>query len=63
MAKNRFKPGEKSSRSGQYEIMGPRGAGTGVERTVTKGEPFPPSPKSGQRYRLADATKHSKNRK
>ncbi len=53
-----FKPGERALKSGQYEIEGPRGGWTGKERTVTKGEPLPPTPKSGQRYRLADPTKH-----
>lgn len=52
------KPGEKADRSGQYEITGPRGGRTGVERTVTKGEPLPPTPEKGQRYRLVDPTKH-----
>ena len=52
------KPGEKAGRSGQYEITGPRGGGTGVERTVTRGEPLPPTPDKGQRYRLVDPTKH-----
>jgi hypothetical protein len=51
------KPGENAERSGQYEITGPRGGGTGVERTVTKGEPLPPTPEKGQRYRLVDPTK------
>ena len=53
-----FKPGEKAKRSGQYEILGPRGGGTGKERTVTKGEPLPPTPKPGQKYKLTDPTKH-----
>ena len=30
------KPGEIAQKSGQYEITGPRGGGTGQERTVTK---------------------------
>ncbi len=63
MAKSRFKPGEKAPRSGQYEIMGSRGGSTGIERTVTRGEPLPPPLKSGQQYRLADATKHGGSRK
>jgi len=25
---------------------------------VTKGEPFPPTPEAGQRYKLVDKTKH-----
>lgn len=32
------KPGERAQQSGQYEIVR-RGRGTGVERTVTRGEP------------------------
>lgn len=56
--KNRlFKPGEKAIKSGQYEITGPRGGGTGIERTVTKGEPLPPSLQPGQKFRLTDPTK------
>jgi hypothetical protein len=58
MAKT-YKPGEKAPRSGQWEITGPRGGKTGIERTVTKGEPLPPSLKSGQQYKMADPTKHS----
>ncbi len=53
------KPGEKAGTSGQYEIVGPRGGDRGgAERTVTKGEPLPPTPEKGERYRLADPTKH-----
>ena len=52
------KPGERAPRSGQYEITGPRGGGTGEERTVTREEPFPPTPEPGQRYHLVDPTKH-----
>ena len=46
--KKTYKPGEKVPDSGQFEIVGPRGGHTGIERTVTKGEPFPPPLKSGQ---------------
>ena len=53
-----FKPGQKASRSGQYEIVGPRGGGTGKERTVVKNEPMPPTPEKGQGYKLVDPTKH-----
>jgi hypothetical protein len=53
-----YKPGEKAKRSGQYEITGPRGGGTGKERTVVRDEPLPPTPEPGQRYRLVDPTKH-----
>jgi len=61
MSKKLYKPGEKAPESGQYEIVGPRGGETGEgERTVTRGEPFPPTPEPGQRYKLVDRTKHKK---
>lgn len=53
-----LRPGQKGSTSGQYEIIGSKGGKTGQERTVTRGEPLPPTPKSGQRYILVDPTKH-----
>jgi hypothetical protein len=53
-----YKPGEKAPYSGQYEIIGPRGGETGEERTVTKGEPFPPTEKPGQKFVLVDPTRH-----
>lgn len=59
---NVFKPGEKAGRSGQYEIVGPRGGKTGAERTVVKNEPFPPTPKSGQQYKLTDPTNNGAGR-
>lgn len=52
MAKQ-YRPGEKAPVSGQYKM-----GGTRVERTVVKGEPLPPTNKSGQKYTLADKTKH-----
>ena len=53
-----FKPGEKAADSGQYPIIGPRGRNTGKERTVVKGEPFPPTPEPDQCYGKPDKTKH-----
>jgi len=53
-----FKPGQKVERSAQVEIVGPRGGRTGEERTVVKGEPFPPTPKAGQGYIVVDPTKN-----
>ena len=53
-----IKPGEKAPASGQYPIVGPRGGDTGKERTVTKGEPLPPTPKPGQGYGKPDLTKN-----
>jgi hypothetical protein len=53
-----IKPGQTAPRSGQYEQVGPRGGSTGNERTVTRGEPLPPTPKPGMGYKLVDKTKH-----
>lgn len=57
-----LKPGQTAPRSGQYGIVGPRGGDTGKERTVTRGEPLPPTPQRGQRYVLNDATKNGAGR-
>lgn len=58
-AKDPFlKPGSIAPKSGQYEIVGPRGGGTGRERTSVEKKPLPPTPKPGQQYRLVDPTKH-----
>ena len=58
-----LKPGQKVPQSGQYEITGSRGGGTGIERTVVEGEPMPPPLESGQRYRLVDPTRHGGKRR
>lgn len=55
-----FKPGEKAPISGQYGIIGSKGGNIGEERTITKGEPFPPTPKRGQKYKAVDITRHKK---
>ena len=52
-----YKSGEKAPTSGQYEIVGSRGGKTGIERTVVKGEPLPPTLSSGQKFILSDKTK------
>ncbi len=57
------KPGEKAERSGQYEIIGPRGGHTGVERTIPKGHVIPPTPEPGQTLRIVDPTKNKSGRK
>lgn len=54
--KSGLKPGQTAPRSGQYQQIGSRG-GKGAERTVVRGEPLPPTPKSGMTYTLVDATK------
>ncbi|WP_164084731.1 hypothetical protein [Alteromonas flava] len=53
-----LKSGTKAKVSGQYELVGKRGGKTGKERTVTRGEPLPPTPQKGQGYVLVDRTKH-----
>lgn len=53
-----LKPGDEAPHSGQYAIIGPRGGDTGKERTSTKGNTLPPTPKAGQSYKLVDKTKH-----
>lgn len=57
-----YKPGQTAPRSGQYEIVGPRGGRTGVERTVTRNEPLPPTLAPNQRFILVDPTKHGPGR-
>ncbi|MDR2596864.1 MAG: hypothetical protein LBC76_06025 [Treponema sp.] len=52
MAKITVKPGETVPVSGQYKKP------DGNEVTLVKGEPAPPSPKSGQEFTLVDKTKH-----
>jgi hypothetical protein len=58
MAKQIYKPGQKTPDSGQYPIIGPRGGTTGEEVTSIKGRPLPPTPKPGQGYGKPDKTKH-----
>lgn len=58
-ATNGLRHGQTAPQSGQYQQVGPRG-GLGAERTVTRGEPMPPTPKPNMTYRLSDATKHGK---
>lgn len=52
-----LRPGVKAPVSGQFGIIGKNGKVTGVERTVVKGEPLPPTLKPGQRYVINDRTK------
>lgn len=56
--KTTVRPGELSPKSGQYEVIGPRGRQLGVEVTATKGNPMPPTAKPGMSFRLVDPTKH-----
>lgn len=57
MVRKLYKPGEKVTTSGQYEIIGVRGGRTGEEITGVKTKPFPPTKAKGQRFILVDKTK------
>ena len=59
MSGKKLTPGTKAPASGQYEIVGPRGGRTGVERTVVRNEPLPPTPNRGETYRIADRTNNA----
>jgi len=56
-----FTPGEPAPLSGQFEIVR-RGRRTGVERTVVRGEPLPPTPRKRDRYRVTDRTRNKTGR-
>lgn len=56
-----LKPGQSAPRSGQYQIVGPRG-GQGPERTVPQGTTLPPTPKPGSSYTLVDPTNNGAGR-
>lgn len=58
MAGIKLSPGTRAPASGQYEIVGPRGGRTGVERTVVTGEPLPPTPHRNEGYRIVDRTRN-----
>ncbi|KJD44240.1 hypothetical protein [Paenibacillus terrae] len=57
---DKLTPGTPAPKSGQYEVVGPRGGSKGREVTSTKGNPLPPTQKSGEGYKLVDPTKHKK---
>ena len=62
MSKPNLPPGTPAPASAQYEIVGPRGGRTGVERTVVRGEPLPPTRAPGETYRIADRTNNGSGR-
>jgi len=59
MGSKTYKPGQISPASAQAGIVGPRGGKTGVERTVVRGEPFPPTPNKGQQCTITDRTRNN----
>lgn len=59
MTKTVYRPGQRVPVSGQYGVVNRLGTYLGVERTCTRGEPFPPmNTPGGFGYVLRDATKH-----
>lgn len=59
---NKLKPGNIAPNSGQYKEIGPRGGFvTDSEITSTKGNPLPPTSKSGNSYILVDKTRHTRD--
>ena len=54
-----IKPGTPAPVSGQYERFNRLGNPTGNEVTAVRGKPLPPTPHSGQSYKLVDKTKHA----
>lgn len=55
--KSSLTPGTQAPISGQY-----RNRATGAEVTVVRGEPLPPTPRSGQVYDLVDRTQHQRRK-
>ena len=53
-----LKPGDKAPKSGQYEVVGPKGGHTGSEVTMPKNHTLPPTQKPGQSFVLVDPTKN-----
>ncbi len=53
---NPVKPGQPAPRSGQYELVGPRGGRKGIESTIPKGKTAPPTPEPNQHWELIDPT-------
>lgn len=51
-------PGHSAPRSGQYEIVGPRGGRTHQEVTMPREHTLPPTPKPEQGYELVDPSKN-----
>lgn len=61
-SKTALKPGGLAPRSGEYQIIGPRG-GSASERTVVRGEPLPPTASQGSSYDLRRPAKNQAGKK
>lgn len=57
MTNKSFKPGQIVPTSSQA-----RNTRTNAEVTVVKGERFPPTPRTGDRYVIADPTRHKSSK-
>jgi hypothetical protein len=53
-----LRPGQPAPRSGQYEVVGPRGGRTGHEVTMPRDHTLPPTPEPGQGYVLVDPSRN-----
>jgi hypothetical protein len=63
MQKGDLKPGERAPRSGEYEVIGPRGGDTGKEVTGVKGKVLPPTERPGETYRMHRPAHNKSGRK
>lgn len=50
MTKQTLKPGNNAPKTGDYNIVGPRGGVIKTGITVEKGETMPPTPKKNQHF-------------
>lgn len=56
---NTYRPGQEAPKSGQYQIVGPKGGTSSYgEVTAIEGKPLPPTEKPNMGYKLVDPTKH-----
>jgi len=60
MSKPTLRPGTPAPASALYKIVGQRGGISGKEVTGVKGKPLPPTPNSGESYKIADRA-HNKS--
>ena len=57
------KPGEKPKDSGIFEVKGPRGGHTGIQKTLNEDKSAPPTPKPKETFDLIKKTKHQPKKK
>jgi len=61
MAKEKnLESGDRTPKSGQYPVIGPRGDKTGREVTSVEGRPLPPTQKPGEGHGKPDVIKRKK---